>query len=144
MDNLDQSSCFGPEFDIDVINIAYLTVYHNDKHRTFRVRKVKENEPMPKNAQILSLLVGSDNTSSYKQFAFINKYGAFVFKKLREDKCWQAYADLVFDLITKGVNSKYYDLGYRMIKSEHCFRCGRLLTTPESIESGIGPICCQL
>jgi hypothetical protein len=31
--------------------------------------------------------------------------------------------------------------GYRLLVEGTCVRCNRRLTTPESIESGIGPVC---
>ena len=40
-------------------------------------------------------------------------------------------------IITDGIE------GYRFDLAKHCIKCNRLLTNPESIDAGIGPICAQ-
>jgi len=138
---------FGPDFDIEAVHNGYFTVENTNtgEWRTFRIRKHGENDRFPTNSQTLQLLVGPENTTCYKKFAFINRRGAYSFKCLRlQDPKWQAMCDLVHSLITEGINSRYYTkLGYVIRHSNRCFVCGRTLTTPESIDTGIGPVCAE-
>ena len=48
------------------------------------------------------------------------------------------YADLLVSL-AKGEEID----GHELLVSRHCLRCNRVLTTPESIESGVGPECAK-
>ena len=140
-----QFDIFGSDFNLEAVNNGYFTIENTKtgEWRTFRIQKQKEHNRLPTGAQVLSLLVGPENTTQYRAFAFINTRGAFSFKKLREKSgVWQAYCNLVHSLLTEGAQSRYYtERKYVIRQSERCFMCGRMLTTPESIEMGIGPVC---
>lgn len=45
--------------------------------------------------------------------------------------------DAWFKIITVGIPGTRFEL------AKHCIKCNRLLTNPESIDAGIGPVCAQ-
>lgn len=111
-------------------------------YRTIRVKPPIKNAFIPdfEGWQFIGYLSGQDNTSDYNNFAF-RKAGADVVTlkaKFRED------SDLVTCLraLLASDKSTLREMGIRFAKgSGICFVCGRTLTTPESIEAGIGPVC---
>lgn len=116
-----------------------LTSPRTGEHRTFRIKtKVKGDL---KGKRVLSLLMGPQNTSDYQPFAFVAEDGrVHVWKKFRSSEdgdrnLWEKYADLI-------ERSAYWEArGVEFLVSGHCRRCNRLLTTPESVKTGIGPVC---
>ena len=64
-------------------------------HRTFRVRTNPENSKWLPGKRVLSLLIGSDNESDYKGFAFVGDDGrVHVWRRFTEGP-WSTYADMV-------------------------------------------------
>lgn len=115
------------------------------QHRTLRVQTWKaDKDKQPKRS--LGLLTGPDNTSDYKDFAFVNACNVFVWKRFQsgdnEDSGMLCKIATVFEsMMVEGQESRFYKKGMRIKESRHCMRCNRRLTTPESIASGIGPEC---
>lgn len=108
------------------------------EHRTFRVRTVLKGDL--KGERILSLLVGPDNTSNYKPFAFVKDDGRIiVWRKYRETGHWNAYAYMVNKIVIE--RDAEWTAKYEHMLEGRCCRCNRLLTHPESLETGIGPEC---
>jgi len=123
-------------------------------HRTFRVATVKRGKLEGK--RILSLLSGADNEGDYQGFAFVMERGVIVWRKFRAPmsvafidgvswdtnwSAWQKMATMLWSLSERGEESKWHDRGYRLLWEGRCVRCNRKLTVPESIRSGIGPVC---
>lgn len=138
-----------------IANGAYTIESPKGGHRTFEIKTVladpKQNSTSFRNkfagARIIGLLTGPDNTSNYTRFGWVNEDGIAVFKDKRrasEDAPftdWEFYAAMVWSMATEGERSGYYERGYRMHLEKRCIRCNRRLTTPQSIEAGIGPEC---
>lgn len=119
--------------------------------------------------RILSLLVGPDNTSSYKGVAFWDdeKRVVNVWKRYRgvggpgtqvdaynwKSRGWsdhQKKLAIWCDLAVRGdgtgeggAQGYWGAQGYRLLVEARCVRCNRRLTTPESIRAGMGPECSQ-
>jgi len=115
-------------------------------HRTFRIKTVKHGSL--KGKRILALLNGPDNTTSYVGFAFVNKTatGFDVWNRYKKNPFstgtdWEFYATMLAEMILKGDESIFVAKGYRLLSSTRCRVCNRLLTHPNSIDSGIGPEC---
>ena len=126
-----------------IFNGVY-TISHDGQHRTFKVKTQAADARFAANERIIRLLTGSDNENDYEGFGFVHPNCIIVWNKKRlVDKKWQAYADLLFAMITQGEKSIYYLKGYRLHISLTCLVCNRLLSTPESIELGIGPKCAE-
>lgn len=115
-------------------------------HRTFKINTQGEKAEFAPGKRVVSLFTGTDNTADehYTGFAFIDDAGIHVWEKKRSEGLWQTYATMLWTLALDGAFSAWADKGYTIMSEGRCLRCNRLLTTPESIKSGIGPICAGL
>lgn len=116
----------------------YTIVGPKGGHRTLRLQTVEEKSDGVK--QWLAYLSGSDNEGDYLTIGFVHGNEVKLFRK-HEGK----YADIVAAarfLIKNADKIGEYGKQYAL-RSGKCYRCGRKLTTPESIANGIGPVCSQ-
>ena len=113
------------------------------EHRTFKVHTQDEKSEFAPGKRIVSLLTGSENDSdsSYTGFAFIDEDGIHVWSKKRGDGLWETYADMLWSLSLDQGFSLWAQKGFTIMGEGRCIRCNRLLTTPESVMLGIGPVC---
>lgn len=105
-------------------------------YKTYRLQQFPER-------LYVSVLNGPDNTHNYKTFACLvfddNGYPTMVITKkslfTEEAPCYVAFKYTFFNmLVGREIKVDVYHHGT-------CARCGRVLTVPESIESGYGPEC---
>lgn len=106
---------------------------------TFKVQAGKaENAP-----HFVKVLTGSDNTADYTFLGTIFGEGDFVHSRKsaisREAPSAKAFAWLWQTLRAETPNLRTV----RVLHEGRCGRCGRALTVPSSIESGLGPECSQ-
>jgi hypothetical protein len=112
----------------------------------------------------VSVMCGSDNENDYRYVGFLPSCGTRGFRygndkaKLRDDheavRGFNWLWSLVNGRTPNGNHRKPHEDGeteyiarYPHVEVWHegrCARCGRLLTVPESIESGFGPECIKL
>lgn len=135
--------------------------------KTFRVRDAeKDSRDKPSRSFVNSsrffvdLLVGPQNTDDYQYLAFVWEdlaaaYDSDTVRPLRlkpNKEHWGEEAYRVFEWLVNRLNVtrnvqgdlKENELFNAQAEFWHlgkCARCGRDLTTPESIASGIGPVC---
>lgn len=111
------------------------------KHFTFKVKKAKKDDE--KSPFFVSVLSGPDNNSSYSYVGVITS-DKKNFKLTQKSKVssdaisYKAFNFFFLQLINGKIHS---DL--RVYHSGTCGRCGRKLTTPDSINRGIGPECAK-
>lgn len=123
------------------------TVSSAKGHRTFEISTVSKGKKL-EGKRIVSLLSGSDNTSDYTGFAFLSSNGIHVWNKFKtqpnakEKSLYDVYAALLWSLISEGENSRFA-ANYTLMVEGVCFRCGRKLTTPQSLELGLGSECAK-
>lgn len=105
--------------------------------RTFKLRAV-EDKP---GCFFASLLAGPDNTGDFRYLGFLfPRGGSLAVKPNRQG--WAADALAVLGWLLRQVESGGANLGQAEVwHTGTCGRCGRTLTVPESIASGIGPVC---
>lgn len=117
----------------------------NDKgqHYTFRVRlpDVEEGQPAPREA-FLSVLTGADNTSDYTYAGMLSlEHGTL--RQTRGSKIGTEATS--WKVAAWTLNRVWHNValpaGYALHHEGKCCRCGRKLTVPSSITSGIGPEC---
>lgn len=111
------------------------------KHHTFRVtHKPGSAEWAP--AWFVSLLTWPDNTSDYTYLGLLDaETGAVRLtakSKYRDDTEAVRVIRWALRLLWTGAD---LPVGYSIHHAGRCGRCGRMLTTPESVERGIGPEC---
>ncbi len=125
--------------------VVTLTSPRTGDHRTFKIATVREGKGEDKTKgglagkRIVSLLVGPDNVNDFSGFAFVNDGGIVkVWSRLRGNGVLSDYEKFA-DLLT---NPNYWaSRGVTYQFSLRCTRCGRPLTHPSSLISGMGPIC---
>ena len=103
-------------------------------HRTFRIRTQPMESNFAPGKRVLSILDGPDNERDYQGFGFVDSFGVHVWSKKRIGD-WLTFADMIEN------PTKWQGLGAEYMHEGTCRRCNRTLTDPESIRSGIGPIC---
>lgn len=104
---------------------------------TFRIGRKTEEQPF-----FVSLLTGSDNENNYTYLGLYNHKSHWVAltpkSKFKEDSLPVKVVRWAIKKITSHSTPPF---GYSIIHSGKCCVCGRTLTTPQSIEQGIGPEC---
>lgn len=117
------------------------------EHRTFRItRRKAEDASFAPGKRIVELMTGSDNENSYTGFGFAEANTIRVWSSKRgQDKpaSFDFFASMLGDLMG-GENRMGIDWaakGYELRGEARCCVCGRKLTTPESLDAGIGPVC---
>lgn len=116
----------------EILDGFYTVKFDDGSHVTIRINTVK-TPGRNKGVRFASYLCGPINTSDYRRFATVkgNTYrGFYGFKK-------QVTA---LEILMGAEDQTEYGRAYAKMATR-CYRCGKLLTEPESIETGIGPIC---
>jgi len=106
------------------------------QHRTFRIRTQKKDSRFAPGMRVLSLLTGPDNETSFTPFAFVLEGGRVL--------VWSKYRGTQFERLARlmmHLEAEQQRHGLEVQWSAKCRCCNRKLTTPESIASGIGPVC---
>ena len=109
-----------------------------DRHFTYRITRCSSNSTLYK----VSLLYGPDNTRYYDYIGcyYSDTNYLYLLKQWREKPSWanppaiRAITYFLQHLDNLPRNLYVYHTG-------RCARCGRLLTTPDSLISGYGPHC---
>lgn len=116
------------------------------EYRTFRVKTQKKDASFAPGQRVIGLLTGSNNESDYTGFGFVSDAGVAVWTKKRGDgvtkSAWEWYAEMVWTLGVDAGLSPFAEQ-YTMELAGQCCICNRMLTTPESIKAGIGPVCAE-
>jgi len=91
----------------------------------------------------LWLLAGPDNTSDYTYLGMMNsRSGEFIYSRKSPKKNWPiALVNRALVNIFNDTEERISAAGFEIHHVGKCGRCGRRLTVPESIKSGIGPYC---
>lgn len=108
------------------------------KHFTYRIKRPRQFNGL----YFVSILTGSDNQTDYTYIGTVSltEYKHSYKSKIQDTALGVVSFKWFFDhLITKTLNDQieFYHMGL-------CCRCGRELTHPASILSGLGPECVKL
>lgn len=105
---------------------------------TYSVAKAKRGE-----AWFVSLLTGPDNTSNYTYLGYITFDGALSFRLTKKSRLSSDAVPVKAFAWTFGKLVAEQQPPVEIWHSGRCGCCGRALTVPESIASGIGPTCAK-
>lgn len=111
------------------------TVIWENHYKTMRVQTQDEFATFMPGKVVLKYLSGSNNDHDYTSFAHVDEHG-----NVRVWKKFQDRADLREAVKVLMGDPKAASKAYAA-ESGQCGRCGRTLTTPESLSAGIGPEC---
>lgn len=104
---------------------------------TFKIKKAKQG-----NNYFASVLSGTDNNTDYTYIGHINSTGLNHSAKSKVSIDSKSFRTLKYVLAK--LDSKSLDSFIEVYHEGKCGRCGRKLTTPDSILSGFGPECIKL
>ena len=118
---------------------ATLTV-QNTKTGNRHTFKVRAADPRPNMAPtwFVSHLAGSDNEGDYRYLGFIRAGAYQPSAKAPQEWPSQKAAGWFFSHL---LTQRPVPAGLEIYHENKCGRCGRKLTTPESIKMGLGPEC---
>lgn len=130
-------------FDIATHNGCITITNPNSKKdrnwETFRIRTQKADVKFAPGQRIVSVMRGpsNDDKGDWMGFGFVTDRGINVwYKKRGSDQHFETYANMLMNpkewQEQRGLVYKY---------EGRCRKCNRRLTVPESIDSGIGPVC---
>lgn len=129
------------------VPINFQLQYNNVKpHYTYRIN-FKKGEGQWNDTYFINLLTGPDNSSPYDYTCFAlldaNSGKISLTRKTRlTDNSWPVkILRRVLANIWQGTGHRIEESGFKVHHEGRCGRCGRRLTVPSSIESGIGPEC---
>jgi hypothetical protein len=119
--------------------IVTLQSVNTGVHKTFKIEKAKTGSNY-----FVSALIGPNNLKDYLYIGFMRE-GADGRLWLNAGKKGKPTRPDYrgFDALLKTLNNGYIHAGLTVHHIGRCCVCARPLTTPESIESGIGPVCAE-
>lgn len=113
------------------------------EHYTFRVKR-KDNDAPRLPVYFVSLLTGPDNTRDYSYMGVLSEYTGLTRLTNASKMTDSATSFRVINWALKKVwAGESLPEGYEIHHEGYCGRCGRMLTTPESVAAGFGPECIQ-
>ena len=123
---------------------AFITVINTKtkKRFTYKIYKKKTDEVF-KNIYFVSVLTGSDSTRSYSYIGTIFE-SAFGLKFRLTKKTSLEHNDtriIAFSWLLDQLKNKTLPNYVKLYHEGRCGKCGRSLTTPDSIKAGFGPDC---
>lgn len=120
---------------------AVFTVFNNKGDRyTYKIRKKDLEEG--RTIYFVSLMNGPDNYSSYNYLGLYDTTQNRVIITGKSNYKADSLPVKVLKWVLQTVkNQNKIPQGYGIIHEGKCCKCGRRLTTHESIEKGIGPEC---
>ncbi len=124
------------------IQDGYYTVAHGTSHKTFRLKTQPADADFAPNKTVIGYLAGAGNESSYVSFAFVIDGRVIPWQRFQS-----GYEEIIQSAryLVSGPSESHEKAGkmYAM-QSGKCYRCNRLLTSPESIAAGLGPVCAKV
>jgi hypothetical protein len=123
----------------------YYRIQHNLKpHYTFRVDH-KAATGQWNETWFVKLLTGPDNTKDYSYLGILNPETGQVRTTpksiLHNENIEVRLLNRMLALVWSDDTSVISERGFKLHHEGRCGKCGRVLTTPESCQIGIGPEC---
>ena len=122
--------------------------FQGNPHYTFKVWGKELDDGSGKTIYFASLLAGPCNESNYAYVGVLNSETGEVrltkASKFSETTLAVKLLRRTIARIWAGERDAIEAAGFKVHHEGRCCRCGRTLTVPSSIESGIGPECAQI
>ncbi|MDE2095757.1 MAG: hypothetical protein KGL39_00750 [Patescibacteria group bacterium] len=113
-------------------------------HYTYRIQKVEASDRW-KESYFVKLLAGPDNTSDYIYLGKLDTFTGQVIVTAKSERQKETFPFRLLNRILARVwaddHTAYEQYGYQTHHAGRCGRCGKVLTVPTSIETGLGPEC---
>ena len=123
-------------------------------HRTFKVTGTRDRSKFKPGTRVVQVMTGTDNHGDFEGFGEVRGDAVDVWRSKRGDESkaspHEFFASMLAGLmggrawVRQGVASiDWAAKGYELRGEQRCLRCGDKLTTPESLDRGIGPVCAK-
>jgi hypothetical protein len=118
--------------------VEFTSGEHAGEHVTFRAKRYRHDSRFAAGKVVLAYLAGPDNEGDYKSCAFVSDAGRVsIWKRFKDGNT----------KVTRGIRVLTGDpvacvTAYGR-RSGRCGLCNRLLTEPESLNRGYGPVCAE-
>jgi hypothetical protein len=109
--------------------------------RTFKVRVLPAKPGRKDILWGVSYLSGPENTSDYQYLGTLYPRGDKLGFKVKESISPTSESAVAFGWLVKALNGESDLAQCEIWHAGKCGRCGRVLTDPESIATGLGPKC---
>lgn len=111
------------------------------KHFTYKFIKPKRslNDPNFTGPYWIKLLNGSDNYHDYTYIGYMNEHARFVHGGEKSNVGADAISVKALSWVLRNLGK--LENKVQVFHEGRCGRCGRKLTEPESLKTGIGPHC---
>ena len=120
-------------------NSTFTVQNNKGEHYTFKVR-----QPKPEMPHFISLMTGPDNENSFSYMGIvIPTTGAVVLTKKSKLTVDSVPVKVAQWALGKVWSNTDLPEGYAIRHEGKCGCCGRKLTTPDSLDRGIGPECAK-
>lgn len=107
---------------------------------TYRVRQAKQREGGGTPPHFVAVLTGPDNGASYEYLGFLRD-GRFIHGGRQARIEASAQSAVAFAWVWRCLSAGKMHLELAVYHEGRCGRCGRRLTDPLSISTGLGPKC---
>jgi hypothetical protein len=125
---------------------ATFTIRTPGGHRTYKIVRKEATGQWPETF-FVNLLTGPDNESSYTYLGKLDPFTGQVVPtaksgwREKEAPYHVTLLNRVLARVWSFDHAAFERHGYQLLHAGKCGRCGRTLTVPASIETGIGPEC---
>lgn len=109
-------------------------------HFTYKVKAPRGDVTAP--VRFVSVLRGADNEGDYSYIGFIRN-GQFLHGGQKSHAGRNAPSVVAFGWAWRQMNGGQLAEQLEVYHAEKCGHCGKKLTTPESIATGLGPTCSE-
>jgi hypothetical protein len=119
---------------------ATFTVVNTDTNKwfTFKVRQPKGNDDV----FFVSVLTGSDNSNSYSFLGtYFTESNSYRYSKKSSIGYSEQSSKVILWFFSKFIECEEKYPTVQVFHEGKCGSCGKKLTTPKSLKSGLGPIC---
>lgn len=114
------------------------------EHLTFRVRRSEPRDGYDRPAFWAYVLTGPDNENDYTYLGRLDESGRVTLTNASRFTADARPVRVLSWAIGVLIGRNRLPAGYTIQHDGCCGRCGRTLTTPASLETGIGPECAKL
>lgn len=156
--------------DLKIFNGTFTIISPRGGHKTFRIESILDSKSsFFSGKRVIAIMDGRNNETDYKKFGFVDNQGIRVWNRydlanmsLFDQRKFEVedqlsgdfeflqdlrknavlYAKMVWQLSTNPDN-QFVKLGYKLELSGECVFCGKTLTNPKSMRTGIGPECAK-
>lgn len=109
------------------------------QHFTYRIQLAKPSEKYPGKRWFVHYLAGPDNGSDYRYLGMIKSDHFFTATNASPAEKSAVFA--AFDTVWRYAHNMVMLNKVEIWHSGRCGKCNRPLTVPESIATGLGPVC---